>query len=153
MNISSTILGIASLAFASASFAFDSDDQRDAIDSQLGDTPSEQTYQDVLQSNAELTTHILAMLLNKDGVDPQKAIEAAMSAAPEKALEIAQIARDAGISNEAITTAALLAGVDPTQIAEATAAGIQTASAGPNPPSPPAVGGQGGGGTGVVSPN
>ncbi|MGR5130764.1 hypothetical protein [Vibrio alfacsensis] len=152
MKISATILSITSLAFASVSFAFNSDEQRNDIDSQLGDAPSEQTYQDVLQSNAELTPHILAMLLNKDGVDPQKAIEAAMSAAPEKALETAQIARDAGINNEAITTAALLAGVDPTQIAEATAAGIQTASS-LTPPSLPAIGGQGGGGTGVVSPN
>ncbi|AXY02850.1 hypothetical protein D1115_17830 [Vibrio alfacsensis] len=153
MNISSTILGIASLAFASVSFAFDSDEQRAAIDAQLGDTPSEQTYQNVFQSNPQLAPNILPMLLNKDGVNPQSAVEAAMRAAPNKALEIAQAARNAGVSNETITSGALLAGIDPTQIADATAAGIQTASAGPTPPSLPAVGGQGGGGTGVVSPN
>ncbi|MGR5299785.1 MULTISPECIES: hypothetical protein [Vibrio] len=153
MKISSAILGIASLTFASVSFAFDSDEQRAAIDSQLGDAPSEQTYQNVFQSNPQLAPNILPMLLSKDGVNPQSAVEAAMRAAPDKAQEIAQAARNAGVSNEAITSGALLAGVDPTQIAEATAAGIQTASAGPTPPSPPAVGGQGGGGTDVVSPN
>ncbi|MGR5207587.1 hypothetical protein [Vibrio sp. PNB23_22_7] len=153
MKIPAMILGIASLAFASVTFAFDSEQQRSAIDLLLGDAPSEQTYQSVLQANPEFTPHILSMLLNKDGVDPQKAIEAAMREAPEKALEIAQVARNASVSNEVITTAALLAGVDPTQIAEATAAGIQTASTGPAPPSSPSVGGQGGGGSGVVSPN
>ncbi|WP_325892088.1 hypothetical protein [Grimontia sp. NTOU-MAR1] len=153
MKITTTIFGVTSLALSSMAFAFESDEQRQSIISQLGDVPSEETYQNVLFENAEFAVEILALLLEMEGVDPQFAIQAAMTAAPDKAIEIAQFARDAGIANENITTAALLAGLDPTEIAEATAAGIQTAAAGPAPPSAPAVGGQGGGGEDVISPN
>ncbi|MDD1782383.1 hypothetical protein LRP49_14520 [Enterovibrio sp. ZSDZ35] len=153
MKFAATLLGATTLAFSSFTFAFESDEQRDAILLQLGDAPTEETYQSVLIENAEHAVDILALLLGMDGVDPQLAVQAAMTAAPDSALEIAQIARDAGVASENITTAALLAGVDPTQIAEATAAGIQTAAVGPAPPAAPAVGGQGGGGTDVISPN
>ncbi|MCP3700574.1 MAG: hypothetical protein GY920_18990 [Aliivibrio sp.] len=152
MKTSATILSVISIAFSSFTFAFDSPEQRDAIDSQLGNTPSEQTYQNILQSNPQVAPNILSILLNKQGVDPQNAITAAMAAAPDKATEIAQVARDAGVSNEDITSAALLAGVDPTQIAEASAAGTPTNTS-VAPPSPPSVGGQGGGGTGAISPS
>ncbi|MDD1792978.1 hypothetical protein L4D06_01525 [Enterovibrio makurazakiensis] len=153
MKITTTIFGVTTLALSSMAFAFESDEQRDAIVSQLGDVPTEETYQSVLFENAELAVEILTLLLDIEGVDPQLAVQAAMTAAPDSALEIAQVARDAGVASENITTAALLAGVDPTQIAEATAAGIQTAAVGPAPPSAPAVGGQGGGGENVISPN
>ncbi|SKA55465.1 hypothetical protein [Enterovibrio nigricans] len=153
MKIAATLLSATTLALSSLAFAFESDEQRDAILLQLGETPTEETYQNVLIENAEFAIDILAILLSLKGVDPQFAVQAAMTAAPDSALEIAQLARDIGVSNENITTAALLAGLDPTAIAEATAAGIQTATAGPAPPSAPTVGGQGGGGTGVISPN
>ncbi|CAK4075163.1 hypothetical protein OH458_18270 [Vibrio sp. MarTm2] len=130
------------------------------IEAQLGETPSSEVMQSVYQENPDFVLNILALLLNSENVDPQVAIEAAFAVAPERAEEIAQFARDAGISNEIITTAALLSGIDPTQIAEATAAGIETAATNAAetittiaPPSAPAVGSNGGGGEGVVSPN
>ena len=133
--------------------AFESDEQRNMIDAQLGESPNQQTYQTVFQSNPEIAPNILSLLLNKEGINAQTAVQTAMSAAPNKAVEIAQVARAAGVSNEEITAAALQAGVDPTEIATATAAGIPTTTAGVSPPSAPAVGGQGGGGVAVVSPN
>ncbi len=71
---------------------------------------------------------------------------------PEVADQIAQLARDNGVENEVITTAALLAGIDPTTIAEATAAGISRIAS-ISPPAVPSIGGNGGGGILVVSPN
>lgn len=153
MKTSVTIFSILSIAFSSLTFAFNKQEQHDFIKSQLGNNPSELIYQNILQAYPELAPNILSVLLNQYIVNNQKAIESAMRSAPNKALEIAQIARDAGISNEDITLAALLAGIDPTLISEASAAGVQTVEVNNAPPSPPSVGGQGGGGIGVISPN
>lgn len=161
MKTSVALVSIISIAFSSFTFAVDEQEQRDVIESQLGNNPSELIYQNVLNAYPELAPNILSVLLKQEGVNQQKAVQAAMIAAPEKALEIAQVAREAGVSNEDITSAALLAGIDPTLISEASAAGIGTEPAPepvqeptpPAPPSPPAVGGQGGGGNGVISPN
>ncbi|MDD9175002.1 hypothetical protein PVK63_08820 [Aliivibrio sp. S2TY2] len=158
MKTSVTILSILSIAFSSLTFAIENQEQRDMIESQLSNNPSELIYKNILQAYPEFAPEFLSILLKQDGIDSQKAIEAAILAAPDKVLEIAQIARDAEVSNEDITSAALLAGIDPTQVAEASAAGIPTNTpvtpiSPVSPPSAPSVGGQGGGGSGVVSPS
>ncbi|WP_159650845.1 hypothetical protein [Vibrio atypicus] len=131
-----------------------------SVEAQLGEAPNKETLQLVYSENPDLVLNILGLLLKSENVDPQDAIETALLVAPERAEQIAQYAREAGVSNEIITTAALLAGLDPTQVAEATAAGIETASTAAlatasaiAPPSVLAVGSNGGGGEGVVSPN
>jgi hypothetical protein len=147
--------------------SFAQSEEEQTIAQQLGQSPSDEVIQLTYQSNPDLTLDILEILLASDNVDQLKAVETAMSIAPERALEIAEIARKVGLSNEDITTAAILAGVDPTLFAEPTAAGLT----GDSPaiptatvalPSAPAVGGNGGGGFGsapssgggdAVSPN
>jgi len=118
----------------------------------LGDVPDEQTIQSAFLANPEQVLDVLTALLSNQVVDPQTAITQALTVSPELVDEIVEIARQAGVSNEIITTSALLAGLDPTVVAEATAAGIQTASS-IAPPAAPAVGSDGGGGSAVVSPN
>ncbi|MDC5705009.1 hypothetical protein OPW41_03905 [Vibrio europaeus] len=122
----------------------------------LGDSPSEQAIKQAFEENQEQVLEVLATLLSSEVIDPQAVITEALTIAPEKVTEIVEVARQANVSNEVITTSALLAGLDPTVVSEATAAGIQTASATPQsiaPPAAPAVGSNGGGGNGVVSPN
>ncbi|MBA5763778.1 hypothetical protein H2O73_15545 [Vibrio sp. 404] len=55
---------------------------------------------------------------------------------PQHVRLIAQIARELGLPNQAITIAAIEAGIDPTVIAEATAAGPEIANAQPIPNAP-----------------
>ena len=122
----------------------------------LGNAPSEQTIQVAFAQYSDHVLQVLTTLLSNEAVDPQTAITQALTAAPEKVGEIVDIAREFGVSNETITTSALLAGLDPTTVAEATAAGIQTAAATTQsiaPPVAPAIGSDGGGGNAVVSPN
>ncbi|UUM33082.1 hypothetical protein [Vibrio japonicus] len=118
------------------------------------------TKEDIIvayKSNPDIVLDILTILLRTENIDEQLTVQSAFEIAPERALEIAEIARVEGVSNELITTAALLAGVDPTQFSEATAAGIAPATAPESinaiaPPVAPAVGNNGGGHA-VVSPN
>ncbi|RTZ17422.1 hypothetical protein EJ063_01170 [Vibrio aquaticus] len=121
----------------------------------LTDEPNAEALQAVFAETPDNILEVLAFLLKSEMVDPQEAITEALSVAPEKVSEIVELAREAGISNEIITTSALLAGLDPTVVSEATAAGIQTAATSPAiaPPTAPAIGSNGGGGTAVVSPN
>ncbi len=148
------ILRFVAVSLASISFAFPSyaDEAITANNfaSLLGNAPTEQTIQTVFQSNPEQVLDILSLLLQSEGIDQQFVLTEALTAAPEQAQAIAQVARDAGVSSETITTSALLADVDPTEVAEATAAGPASAIA---PPAAPAVGSNGGGGLAVVSPN
>lgn len=55
---------------------------------------------------------------------------------PEHIELIVRTARELGLSNEEITIAAIEAGIDPTVIAEATAAGIETLAESPVPNAP-----------------
>ena len=55
---------------------------------------------------------------------------------PEQVGLIVKIARELGLSNQDITIAAIEAGIDPTVIADATAAGIEVAAAEPTPNTP-----------------
>ncbi|KLN63539.1 hypothetical protein [Vibrio sp. VPAP30] len=103
------------------------------------------------QANPEDVLQVLQSLLVIDGIDTQRVLQTAFELAPELAQEISEIARVAGIASEDVTTAALLSGVDPTQIGDATAAGISSIAL--SPPAIPAVGSDGGGGSGVISPN
>tara|TARA_Y100001956_G_scaffold82110_1_gene101779 strand:+ start:257 stop:718 length:462 start_codon:yes stop_codon:yes gene_type:complete len=148
-----SILSLAALLATTSSFANEAGAER--LLAELGVSPTEQQIQSVYQANSAEVLEVLSLLLKDPTVDPQVAIIEALTIAPEKTDEIAQIAREAGVSNEIITTAALLAGLDPTQVAEATAAGIATANTASAiaPPSVLAVGSNGGGGVGVVSPN
>ncbi|WP_394143336.1 hypothetical protein [Vibrio atypicus] len=153
-----SILSLTALFASTSSFANEAITER--LLEELGVSPTEQQIQSVYQVNSAEVLEVLSLLLKDPTVDPQVAITEALTIAPEKTEEIAQIAREAGVSNEIITTAALLAGLDPTQVAEATAAGIETASTAAlatasaiAPPSVLAVGSNGGGGEGVVSPN
>ncbi|WP_295891644.1 hypothetical protein [uncultured Vibrio sp.] len=129
------------------------------VTKQLTSNPSEEQILITYQSNPDLVLEILAILLSTENVDAQTALQNAMEVAPDRVEEIAELARKLGVSNEVITTAALISGIDPTQVSEATAAGIETVANAPNtgsqlaPPSAPPVGGNGGGGNGVVSPN
>ncbi len=127
----------------------------DTVTSQLGENPTREEVVIVYKSNPDIVLDILTILLRSDNVDPQVSIQSAFEIAPELAEQIAAIAREEGIADELITTAALLSGIDPTQFAQATAAGIASAVPGTPaiaPPTPPAVGANGGG-NGVVSPN
>lgn len=153
MIVRVSILSLSALLASTSSFANDSN--RERLIQELGVSPTEQQIQSVFQSNSAEVLEVLSLLLKDRTIDPQVAITAALTLAPEKTEEIVQIAREAGVSNEIITTAALLSGLDPTQVAEATAAGITTANAASAiaPPSVLAVGSNGGGGEGVVSPN
>ncbi len=147
-----TISCLSALIFSSYSLANENLDSE--VLAQLNGAPSEQAIQNAYQANPESVLDILAVLLNNDNVDPQFAIAEALNAAPEQLQAIANLSRETGVSNEAITTAALLAGLDPTEVSEATAAGIPSIQGSPlAPPATPAVGSNGGGGAGVVSPN
>ncbi|SON52781.1 hypothetical protein [Vibrio tapetis] len=102
--------------------------------------------------NPEQALSQFTSLLSADLNNAEQIIQAAMESMPEFAEQIAQLARDNEVENETITTAALLAGIDPTRIAEATAAGISRIAS-VAPPATPSIGGNGGGGIRVVSPN
>ncbi len=147
-----TVLSLALLSLSAPTLALE-EGQAVPVTEQLSGVLSEAEVAAVYQSNPELVLDILTQLLVNPNVDPQLAISEALVVAPEQLQQIADLARTAGISNEVITTAALLAGVDPTAVAEATAAGIANPVAALSPPAAPAVGSNGGGGAGVVSPN
>ncbi|OLQ92097.1 hypothetical protein BIY22_16435 [Vibrio panuliri] len=147
-----TVLSLALLSLSAPALALE-EGQAVPVAEQLSGVLSEAEVAAVYQSNPELVLDILTQLLVNPNVDPQLAISEALVVAPEQLQQIADLARTAGISNEVITTAALLAGVDPTAVAEATAAGIANPVAALSPPAAPAVGSNGGGGAGVVSPN
>ena len=146
MNLVMRLAAVFVLLFSVNSFA----DEVSTLPS--GDAPSNEQIAASFQSDSSQVLNVLSQLLSNENVDHQFAIQSALETAPELTDEIVQIARDANISNEVITTAALLAGVDPTQIAEATAAGITPTSFALTPPAAPTVGSNGGG-NGVVSPN
>ncbi|MEZ9233748.1 hypothetical protein AB4259_22065 [Vibrio amylolyticus] len=120
---------------------------------QLRTSPTESQILNIYQSNPNSILEILAILLSNENVDAAQELQTAMEIAPDRAQEIAELARELGVSNEIITTAALLAGVDPTQVSVATAAGFEQTIANIVAPSVPPVGTNGGGGNGVVSPN
>ncbi len=106
----------------------------------------------IQELNPEQALPQIAARLSADLDNAEQIIQSAMESMPEVADQIAQLARDNGVENEVITTAALLAGIDPTTIAEATAAGISRIAS-ISPPAVPSIGGNGGGGILVVSPN
>ncbi|GAB2649359.1 hypothetical protein [Vibrio panuliri] len=147
-----TVLSLALLSLSAPALALE-EGQAVPVTEQLSGVLSEAEVAAFYQSNPESVLDILTQLLVNPNVDPQLAISEALVVAPEQLQQIADLARTAGISNEVITTAALLAGVDPTAVAEATAAGIANPVAALSPPAAPAVGSNGGGGAGVVSPN
>lgn len=129
----------------------------EGIEPKLGEKVTKEDIIVAYKSNPDIVLDILTILLRTEHVDAQLTVQSAFEITPERALEIAEIAREEGVSNEIITAAALLAGIDPTQLSEATAAGISPAIAPEStnviaPPTAPAIGNNGGGNA-VVSPN
>jgi DNA polymerase III delta subunit len=120
---------------------------------ELGSSSEQEIIQLTYQSNPNLVLDILVLLISSENVDATQAIQTAMEVAPERAVEIAEIARQAGISNEDITTAALLAGIDPTLVGEATAAGIPAPVTTPPPLAAPSAPGAPSGGGGSSTPS
>lgn len=59
-----------------------------------------------------------------------------MSLLPQEVSSLARLARELGVDNQIITVAAIQAGIDPTLVAEQTAAGIESVSTNPTPTAP-----------------
>ncbi|WP_194436044.1 hypothetical protein [Vibrio fluminensis] len=150
MKIHNIGASLIALLFSFSSWA-DSEALSNAVLEQLSKQPTQQIIQSAFSQNPNHVLDVLTVLLSNERVDPILAITEAINAAPNELSQIVELARVAGISNEDITTAALLANADPTIVAEATAAGIALQPV--SPPSAPAIGSNGGGGSGVVSPN
>jgi hypothetical protein len=134
-TISASLLSMSAMAVTEAeSAAFISQWQESTDVSAL---MQQQSSQDVVE--------LVSAALASDGIDAETLIQTAMQAFPELAVDIASVAREAGIDNEIITTAALLAGIDPTLIGEATAAGIAAPAllAAPSAPGTPSSSGSG----------
>ncbi len=89
----------------------------------------------LLSENPDNLEQVLTLLLQLKPESAQQILAQAMSDFPELAAQFAALARALGISNELITIAAVEAGVDPTQIAEQTAAGNPSTTPTPTTPS------------------
>ncbi|MFM2587034.1 hypothetical protein [Vibrio sp. TBV020] len=87
----------------------------------------------VVAAKPEAAAEVVSAALNAAPQAADTVIRSAISAAPEAVSSIAQVAQAANVSNEVVTQAAISAGVDPTQVAQATAAGT------PSAPPPPAA--------------
>jgi|GEM_PF-1836329 len=146
-----TVLITAALPFAANALT---SEQESALVTQIQTDPSAENIATILSIYPDELIDVITVLLNTTEADIEKVLEVAFTTYPEHANEIATIARKRGLSNQLITQQAILAGVDPTQIAEATAAGITTDNIEPiAPPTPPETGDNASGGNDVVSPN
>ncbi len=77
----------------------------------------------LLSENSDNLEQVMTLLLQLKPESAQLILTEAMSDYPTYAVQFAALARMVGISSEVVTLAAVEAGVDPTQIAEQTAAG------------------------------
>ncbi len=77
----------------------------------------------LLSENPEHLEQVLTLLLQLKPESAQQILAQAMSDYEDLAEEFAALAKQLGIANEVITIAAIEAGVDPTQLAEYSAAG------------------------------
>jgi hypothetical protein len=98
----------------------------------LGDVSAEEMVASLLAQYPEMGVEIFSEIAATYPDLAEAAMKAVMAASPDKAVALAEAAAAAGVSSESITTAALLAGADPTVIATATAAGNPNANANPN---------------------
>ena len=97
------------------------------------------------QQSADDVLELVNIALSQSDLSAQDIVQSAMEAFPSLASEIVQVAIDNGLESEVITTAAILAGLDPTIIGQATAAGnvVSPLAA----PATQAIAGSGGTGT------
>ncbi len=77
----------------------------------------------VLRENPDHLEQVLTLLLQLKPESAQQILAQAMSDYPDLAEQFAALAKQLGIANEVITIAAIEAGIDPTQLAESSAAG------------------------------
>ncbi|MFB9135758.1 hypothetical protein ACFSJQ_18260 [Vibrio olivae] len=87
-----------------------------------------------LSAHPDDLVSVLSLLLQLKPESASDILAQAMIDYPEMVMEFVTLARELGISNEMITIAAVEAGLDPTQLAEQTAAGVETVVPTPIPP-------------------
>lgn len=78
----------------------------------------------VVKANPEAAADVVSAAIKAAPASADVVVSSAMTVAPSAIAEVVQVAQAANISNEIITAAAIQAGADPTQIAQATAAGV-----------------------------
>jgi DNA-binding phage protein len=100
------------------------------------------------QQQSQDIVELVTAALTSATIDTASFLQAAMQTFPDLATNIAQVAREAGIENDVIVTAAILAGIDPTQIGQATAAGVAVTPLAA--PDIPAATGSSGSGEGIL---
>lgn len=112
-----------------------------------------ETFEQITQAQAELMLSTLMVLLSQNPDDAELIVSTAMQQFPEHLSAIVEMAEASGVSSEIILTAAITAGIDPTLIAEPTAAGTAEPANLVSAPSSPGLEGGSGDGGGSVSPN
>ncbi|USD67031.1 hypothetical protein [Vibrio sp. SCSIO 43136] len=151
MKIKTSSFALVLALFSTSSFALTQQEAQGFLQ-QIDQNPD--SIVTLLQADQENMLDLVEAALADGSVDAQTIVQSAIEANPELLDQIVELARKYEVSNEVITTAALLAGIDPTLVSDATAAGNANALANAiAPPATLAVGGNGGGGSGVVSPN
>lgn len=87
----------------------------------------------VIAARPEAAADVVSAAVKAAPASAESIIRTALSVAPEAIGSIVQAAQAANIPNATVTQAAIQAGLDPTQVAQATAAGV------PSAPPPPAT--------------
>ncbi len=126
-------LGLSTIAIDVMSAELDSDALSATI-SHAEQDPAQLTSQ-LLAAHPDELLEVLTLLLQLKTDAAQVILTQAMTDYPASAAQFAALAKLLGISNEVITIAAIDAGLDPTQLAEQTAAGNSVSSPTPIAPS------------------
>ncbi|WP_122082671.1 hypothetical protein [Vibrio coralliirubri] len=100
-------------------------------------TPEELVAQLIAQY-PEMAAAIVQSVITANPESAQTVVVAAITAEPEQAASIATVATEAGVSNQVVTTAALQAGIDPTEVQQETAVGEESPTAVAPAPAQPA---------------
>ncbi|MEZ8914116.1 hypothetical protein AB6D87_11675 [Vibrio lentus] len=141
MKLNKFMLGTMLGMTMSTSVAFAQDAVTESIDLTSIVEQSELTPEElVAQLIAQYPEMAAAIVQSVVAANPESAdavVSVAMVAAPQQAAAIATVATEAGVSNQVVTTAALQAGIDPTEVQQATAIGEEAPS--PVEPAPVAA--------------
>ena len=163
LAISFAITGKVAIAASDVNKGVVSSVEQQVIELQArGLTPQESIAQ-IAKESPDLVLSAVMLLLSLHPEQADVILEAAYTVAPGQAEAITQLASKLGFSEMSILTAAISAGIDPTQIAQPTAAGNlsdkknrsdKAASNTPDRPANPGVGSGGSGsGGGTASPS
>ncbi|NLS12476.1 hypothetical protein HGP28_06125 [Vibrio sp. SM6] len=145
---------ITSTMISSFSYAM-TDEEKNSLLQQLNNNADPQSYYSIFRNNCDNTLELLeAMLTNKmftnQTPNTAMAFQSAFRACPHRAVDLSALGQQNYLDQSLIAKAAMLAGIDPTQLTK-----LSETSSNRQTPAPTrlAVGGNGGTGLSSISPN